>query len=489
MPSLSISTLQHCRIVAVALIVGGALLNVGEARAAQFSVTRFDDPAPSSCALGDCSLRDAIIAANTLAGPDTIVLPAGNYPMQTLILFEDAAMGGDYDILDDLTILGAGSAITHIYPRDLDRTFDIAKGVKVSMSGLSIENTVANPPNSMFGGGISSGRFGSGDVSQTSLTLLDVTIDNTRGTLDSAINAHGILIADQMLLKFTSQDNLTALTFSGSRLLVTRSQFLNNSAALNVTLPTLGTAQVRDTQFLTGGAENYCGAISLSGDGYAAFDRISVENFFSFGYAVVCITGNSTAYLRNSTLGYNNAAALFVGAFASGAGTTATAEVKNSTIAGGSYPATVQVTEGGVLNLLHTTLTIEGDFTAALNFISGGTANLTNSIIAGACEGPVSVARFGVNIESPGDTCALNSSVDLVSVSDIGLGPLANNGGPTRTRLPQPGSVAIGATAGPGVAYCPRGDQRNYTRAGVCDIGAAEAAGTNDLAFADGFEF
>ena len=44
--------------VALALIPGSAL-------AAEFQVTRSDDPAFNTCDPGDCSLRGAVVAANT----------------------------------------------------------------------------------------------------------------------------------------------------------------------------------------------------------------------------------------------------------------------------------------------------------------------------------------------------------------------------------------------------------------------------------------
>jgi hypothetical protein len=50
------------------------------ARAANFAVTRSDDPAPGGCSPGDCSLREAVAASNANGrGPDAVGLPAGGY--------------------------------------------------------------------------------------------------------------------------------------------------------------------------------------------------------------------------------------------------------------------------------------------------------------------------------------------------------------------------------------------------------------------------
>ncbi len=75
------STWRLIRPLSVLTLVAGSLVSpIGAADAAVFEVTRLDDPAPDSCAPGDCSLREAVLSANDESGhpgPDTIVLPAG----------------------------------------------------------------------------------------------------------------------------------------------------------------------------------------------------------------------------------------------------------------------------------------------------------------------------------------------------------------------------------------------------------------------------
>src|SRR5262245_3252456 len=61
---------------------------------------------------GNVSLRSAIQAANSTLGSDTIVLAAGTYTLTRAGAGEDAAATGDLDILHDLTIQGAGAAVT-----------------------------------------------------------------------------------------------------------------------------------------------------------------------------------------------------------------------------------------------------------------------------------------------------------------------------------------------------------------------------------------
>ena len=97
------------------------------ALAANFTVTRFDDPTPNGCLAGDCSLREAIIAANTTAGADLIFLPAGNFALTLAGTGEDAAATGDLDILETVTIIGSGAGAT-IDAGGIDRVFHVIGG-------------------------------------------------------------------------------------------------------------------------------------------------------------------------------------------------------------------------------------------------------------------------------------------------------------------------------------------------------------------------
>jgi len=73
-----------------------------------FTVTTNLDVNDGACTAGHCSLREAVIAANTCAGHQTIIVPAGNYQLTLTGSEEDAAASGDLDITDDLTLQGEG---------------------------------------------------------------------------------------------------------------------------------------------------------------------------------------------------------------------------------------------------------------------------------------------------------------------------------------------------------------------------------------------
>jgi len=66
----------------VSIDVGTAnfeIVTVTAKTATTFTVTRTDDPVPNGCLPTDCSLREAVIAANAGSGGDAIALPAGDY--------------------------------------------------------------------------------------------------------------------------------------------------------------------------------------------------------------------------------------------------------------------------------------------------------------------------------------------------------------------------------------------------------------------------
>ena len=99
---------------------------------------------------GDCSLREAIQAANTDAavdactagsGADVIFVPAGFYSLSLAGTAEDGNATGDLDITDDLTLVGAGPPNTYIDGNNLDRVLDIpVGGLTVNVEDLTVYN-------------------------------------------------------------------------------------------------------------------------------------------------------------------------------------------------------------------------------------------------------------------------------------------------------------------------------------------------------------
>jgi len=121
------------------------------------------DPADGQCLSspgGYCTLRAAIMQANYQAGADTIRLPAGSYTL-TRAGYDATALLGDLDISDDLTLQGAGSAVTTVDGNGAvtgDRVFQVlTTTLHLYLSGLTIRHGQARDPidsDGRNGGGI-----------------------------------------------------------------------------------------------------------------------------------------------------------------------------------------------------------------------------------------------------------------------------------------------------------------------------------------------
>ena len=125
-------------------LLSGAPLPV--VRAASFTVTKLTDTNDGTCD-ADCSLREAIVAANGNAEADTITLGAGTYVLTITGTGENASATGDLDISDVLTITGLGPGQTIIDASGVisDRVLDIRPGAgTVVISGVTIMNGNVN---------------------------------------------------------------------------------------------------------------------------------------------------------------------------------------------------------------------------------------------------------------------------------------------------------------------------------------------------------
>lgn len=120
------------------------LLFASVVSAATLQVTRTDDdPTAQSCVFpvgGNCSLRGAIIRANSTVEADTIELPAGTYTLTIPPSGDDTAATGDLDIINPLEIIGVGAFFTVIDGNQFDSVFHIQEPVSVTIDGVKIKN-------------------------------------------------------------------------------------------------------------------------------------------------------------------------------------------------------------------------------------------------------------------------------------------------------------------------------------------------------------
>src|SRR5262245_32825746 len=151
---------RRCWGVVVGTTVLGVFLSAS-AHAAVFTVNATVDavdvnPGDGVCETapgnGVCTLRAAVQEANALFGADIINLPSGNFLLSLAGQGENAAVSGDLDITDNLTIVGAGHPSTTINGGQLDRVFDVdpfSTGITLDLRDVSITGGVVD-----FGGAL-----------------------------------------------------------------------------------------------------------------------------------------------------------------------------------------------------------------------------------------------------------------------------------------------------------------------------------------------
>jgi CSLREA domain-containing protein len=195
-----------------------------QAEAAAFVVTRFDDPDPFNCLSGiDCSLREAIIAANNNGGTDTVQVPAGVYTL-TIAGSDDQGLLGDLDVRGQTTIESTGGvAIISADASFDDRIFDvITTSTTVTFSNLVMRGGEAT---GLGGGGL---RVGSG----VDVRLMKVTVeDNTATGVGGGIRSDGILLlaGSQVWRNNSDQGGGGVFADFGSTLVISDSKLMTNT--------------------------------------------------------------------------------------------------------------------------------------------------------------------------------------------------------------------------------------------------------------------
>lgn len=170
-------------LVVAAMVLTALVATPASAAPMTFNVTTVDDDADGTCD-ADCTLREAVIAANANPGQDTIVLPAGTYALTIAGDGEDLAATGDLDLTDSVIIRGDGAATTTIDGggdgpgnTTTDRVLDMFGKIDVSLQSLTITNGDVNGS----GGGVRTGNL---DPDGVVLTILDVVVEDNDATVD-----------------------------------------------------------------------------------------------------------------------------------------------------------------------------------------------------------------------------------------------------------------------------------------------------------------
>jgi len=173
--------------------------------ATDYVVTRYDDPVPGSCLSTDCSLREAIIAANAASGADRIFLSAGSYELALAGQSEENAATGDLDLKYEVEIIGPGATMTTIDANSLDRVFEVyATGNGATIRGVTIR-----------GGNLSGSGTAALVAGPYHLTIEDCEIRNNTGTGQAISASSGAVVTIRRSL-FTANSAAAVSVGSGA---------------------------------------------------------------------------------------------------------------------------------------------------------------------------------------------------------------------------------------------------------------------------------
>lgn len=395
------------------------------ASADTFKPTRFDDPAPANkCKPDDCSLREAVRAANNQGGRDEVVLKEGTYELE-ILPSGPAFESGDLDIFTGLELRGKGARQTKIDANGIDRVVSNGCGIgtigSVTIKGLTLTGgdpganplTCTGPGDAPLGGGIVA--FGK------ALKLEKVTVKGNEAGLGGGIfsSAETLTIKDSTIIKNNAAEGGGLDLASGG--------------------PAAPVTVIRSST-ISGNFASKGGGILADGAQFAGADP-SVQ-------------------LVNSTVAANDASAEGGGIMADN---SAAVNLANSTVAH---------------NIANSDNVGAGDGGGVYQH-SSAAFGLTDALIAGnsvgqggggsQCAGSFQGAG-GIVVQLQAGTLCSISQGNITEPVDALIGPLAQNGGPTKTVALLPGSAALGFAD-----TCPAKDQRGFARPSVdCDAGAFE---------------
>jgi len=522
----SLSMLRFSLVVLVALLV--ALAAGAAVQAAGIAVDTTTDELNSD---GDCSLREAINAANldeavdacaAGSGADVITLPAGTYTLTIAGADEGGNATGDLDVWDDLTINGAGAVGTIIDANGLDRALELfapalASGA-VAISGVTITGGDTTAATDDQGGGIF-GNIGNADIG--SLTITDSVITgNTAGDQGGGVFLNvGASTVDFTITDSTISNN-SANDQGGGVFLNTG---FDSTGSLTITDSTVSgndsTDQGGGVFYNAGSGTNVLTITGSTVSGNTA-DNDGAGVFFNSGAGgTLDVTDSTVAGNSNSGTTGDGGGLFFDGADLTISGSAITGNtaggdggglymfgdgtITNTTVSGNTseqFDSGGGIWVVGNLTLLNVTIadniaeTTPAPQVSANAFgvpadVGGGIfnadANVTvkNTIIAnnegGDCGGG-GVTSDGHNLDSDG-SCVLTGTGDQSGVDPLLAALALNAPGSTETHALPADSPAVDAGDDTG---CPATDQRGVTRpqdgdedgTAACDIGAYELA-------------
>jgi CSLREA domain-containing protein len=436
------------------------------AAAVTITVTTFEDELNRD---GDCSLREAILAANmdsaidacpAGSGADTIELPSGTYVLTRLGRDEDLGMTGDLDLRSDLIIRGMGDSPSIIDAARLgDRVFEIRPPDDRGPFG---------PPRDVF------------------VTLQNLVIANGQAQVGGGIHIDGYFdfhTFDQ----FFPHTVIDTCTFQGNHATAEGGGLRSSYGGGG------GSTLIRNSVFVGNDGGRCGGGIGIFGQHTEIEDSTIDGNTLSTGTPMADggagISVNHETVIRRSTVSNNDARDGQGGGIAC---QNASLIIEDSTISGNISSGqggggVIQGLNGGFnpcdVMVESATITRNTGATGGGYFVDAGTATVRNSVIAANATtgtGPDVEGAFvsadhnliGDATDSTGFTEPNDVTGTTAEPIDPRLGPLADNGGTTGTHALLVGSPAIDSGICGGAS-----DQRGFARpaGNACDRGSVEA--------------
>ncbi len=265
------------------VITLAALFFSTQIQAATYLVDRTDDNAAATtcddATDNDCSLRGAVIKANTDAAHDVIILGEGEYiididrnantetDQDAFNQFENI---GDLDIFEPVTIMGAGADLTTIKsgPGFDDRHFhpNLATNGTVVIKGMTLD--ADNLPSSGRGGHVYTVSDGAGDDTKFALLIEECHLKNGDGTDGGSVamnNNQTVIFRNTTLSDNTASSRGGAFFCETGTCFVINSTFSNNTSTSNTTgggaiENSTGTLNVFSSTFVNNEAADPAGA-------------------------------------------------------------------------------------------------------------------------------------------------------------------------------------------------------------------------------------
>ncbi|MFL5328306.1 MAG: choice-of-anchor Q domain-containing protein [Gemmataceae bacterium] len=443
---------------------------------------------------GAGSLRQAIIDANNNSGPDVIAFQA---------IGTVAMTGGEMAINDDLTIVGPGSGkfTLDAVANKGARVFDIFSNndgfqrLHVSISGMTLANA-----NTGGSGGAIFVESGGHD-----LHLTDVTIDKC-ATTDGQGGAINIGSDSSLILDHSALTRNNSLSPGGAVFLNSESsgQFRDSTISGNIAQGSGGgiyagantavsierctierNSAVLVQVFSRQPESNSGGGVFVASGSLNILDSTIDHNFATGDGGGVAINATDLI-INNSTISSNTTNGDGGGIYIGGASITLTGQILHSTITGNIASNANTTSYGGGLFTdrdVDVVNTIIANNTAFFVNIPVGDGEPNGNDVFTASQSKINLSFSLIKDTGGANINEVSASGTNIFNTDPLLGPLANNGGQTKTHALLPGSPAIN-TGDPAFQNPPTGnnvpifDQRGapFVRvfAGRTDMGALE---------------